>query len=714
MPPHGRTLMDLSWENPEGDTQPRLVYTSWTCDFDGCEEVVQLGEEEGAGGYVIHADGRFSDARLYGHIPTYDRSMDRPAPRTHRVFCNSHGLIASLTRYRDGEWERTPTEEPERTIPQEPQTSRVHFVPEPTEEDSMACTICGARSEDGASLRSLNYRWIPGRRRSERLRACGECRQGGPIIQCPVCRQVSLMRDEWPEWTRPQGLYSPTIMLPCREHSTSQEVPSMECSGCGETGVPGNIDYRNTSIMEDTEYGDEVRLEVYTACRSCSDSHPWMYCEGINCNHEDSPVYFTSNDPEFDRSERLCSDCPYQTPPGWFPEDDPADWELRPWCSCSACDWVRSNLPDTPDHATDEDGEEHPMCYDCRGSFDSNDDFEQIMTGVDTYESVCPECHIRYNRCAECETAVMMPRGGHRVSRQTLCASCLDGDDWRQCRGQCQGWYRAESECDCGGVFNYNYTPTFSPFQAKRESLNPSYTPYLGFEIEIEAPSGTPKNEAASLAHDADFLYPMHDGSLSHGIEIASMPLSFQWIKENELIIKEVLTHLAAMGWRSYDTETCGMHVHLSKKPLSKLHLLKLARMVYDYPGLCMAVGQRSRSTRGVSRYSSFQSEDLSRMSKKVRDEENLGQGHYVALNVEKEHTVEFRFFRGTLRWTSFVKNLEFVYALYEFTSKAGLRTSNESNFLSFLSKSTNIKRFPYLVDFLSDNYLVTPIKEAG
>jgi len=62
--------------------------------------------------------------------------------------------------------------------------------------------------------------------------------------------------------------------------------------------------------------------------------------------------------------------------------------------------------------------------------------------------------------------------------------------------------------------------------------------------------------------------------------------------------------------------------------------------------------------------------------------------GRYKSINLENEHTIEFRLFRGTLNFNTFIASLQFVVSITRFVKGIKLNdifTVNWSDFLDYV-----------------------------
>ena len=79
---------------------------------------------------------------------------------------------------------------------------------------------------------------------------------------------------------------------------------------------------------------------------------------------------------------------------------------------------------------------------------------------------------------------------------------------------------------------------------------------------------GKDNDNAATLKSIANVheenIYIKSDGSLEDGFEIVSHPMTLEYHAE-EMNWKELLREAVSMGYRSHQTSTCGLHVHVNR-----------------------------------------------------------------------------------------------------------------------------------------------------
>lgn len=183
---------------------------------------------------------------------------------------------------------------------------------------------------------------------------------------------------------------------------------------------------------------------------------------------------------------------------------------------------------------------------------------------------------------------------------------------------------------------------------------------YLGVELEVYVnPDKYNKQRVAQecqkrLGEDGVIKF---DGSITDrsGFEMVTLPRTLYLQEE---IWKRVLEK-PPTGIEV--DESCGVHVHVSRDPLSKLQIAKLV-MFTNLPEnkefISFIAG------RGESRYTRILKRDWG-YHKRVRNHED----RYNAVNLLNRSTIEFRIFSGSLDYDLLMVRLEFVRSLIDFCS---------------------------------------------
>ena len=118
------------------------------------------------------------------------------------------------------------------------------------------------------------------------------------------------------------------------------------------------------------------------------------------------------------------------------------------------------------------------------------------------------------------------------------------------------------------------------------------------------------------------------------------------------------------LGYLSHKTATCGLHIHVNRTSLGDTREAQddtIARIMFFFEANWEKVLRFSRRTprqleQWAKRYGSKAA------PKEIMDEAKKGsRGRYVCINIMNYHTVEFRVFRGTLKYNTLIAALQFV-----------------------------------------------------
>jgi hypothetical protein len=109
---------------------------------------------------------------------------------------------------------------------------------------------------------------------------------------------------------------------------------------------------------------------------------------------------------------------------------------------------------------------------------------------------------------------------------------------------------------------------------------------YFGAEIEMECSEGSPQtiinNINSAVRDDARLGILKHDGSLSNGVELVTLPMSLkQWNAKDNPVLRACAQAIRD-GARADKTSTCGLHIHVSRDTVSEPTIAKLVMFLND------------------------------------------------------------------------------------------------------------------------------------
>lgn len=186
----------------------------------------------------------------------------------------------------------------------------------------------------------------------------------------------------------------------------------------------------------------------------------------------------------------------------------------------------------------------------------------------------------------------------------------------------------------------------------------------FGIELEFEMGRGDADEFIEILREkwSPDFCDVKQDGSLSHGLELATQPMTLDYFRN--VCDLSVLDDLRANGARAWDTSTCGIHIHLERGTFSsKAHVWRFAKFIFGN-----RYQLRSLVGRDSSSYVMWGSGQFSEVSKVLKGARGACTGHYSAVNLDNNATIEVRVFKSTLRPATLTRYVEFLSALVEYT----------------------------------------------
>ena len=283
---------------------------------------------------------------------------------------------------------------------------------------------------------------------------------------------------------------------------------------------------------------------------------------------------------------------------------------------------------------------------------------------------LCDDCAERHTvECDHCGETVWRNEAV-TDDRTTLCECCFD-DHYRRCE-ECGRIVHEDDVCWHG---DYPYCEHCYD-RIHEEIEDYSYKPeaifygdgnrYFGVELEIDG-AGKYDDNAAFVKRQAnsstEHIYTKSDGSIEDGFEIVSHPMTLDY-HLNEMPWADVLHEAIRLGYRSHQTNTCGLHVHVNRTAFGETHdkqeavIERLLYFVESHWQELFVFSRRSlhNMNRWAARYG------YEKTGKEILDKAKKGDtGRYAAINLCPYHTVEFRLFRGTLKLNTLLATLQMV-----------------------------------------------------
>ncbi len=196
---------------------------------------------------------------------------------------------------------------------------------------------------------------------------------------------------------------------------------------------------------------------------------------------------------------------------------------------------------------------------------------------------------------------------------------------------------------------------------------------YLGVELEMDYGDAEATAKRISETYGSQMLYFKHDGSLDEGCELVTHPMSpeFMMSDAGKAMRRDICTSALAEGMRSHDTDTCGLHVHVSREffgtnktsqELTELKLIETVDRLFE-PIVIFSRRKRHNIDRWAPKCNAPK-EDAGWVRKAQRVSSFAKRDRYHAINVTNGSTIEFRLFRGTLKADTILATLQFVTGL--------------------------------------------------
>ena len=338
---------------------------------------------------------------------------------------------------------------------------------------------------------------------------------------------------------------------------------------------------------------------------------------------------------------------------------------------CSDCD--EYFLDDENDYAVDRNGDVY--CESCRENLSFCERCEEYSDGdgfvhiADLDEWWCDSC--AENHAYRCDSCGEWSSENHGDSDTILCRGCFESDyyicddcgELIHCSdaitddhgAYCRSCYESNHSSD---IHNYGYEPSLN-FQCADDENGEKFLPYLGFELEAGGlSSASERNDVAETISDGEkTFYLKEDGSIpDYGFELVSHPITLK--RHRELDWKTIRKTMSGNGMRSHDLgeSSCGLHVHVSRNCLTSYKWLLIDWFISKYQDKFETIARRRET-----HWARFKKSN----GLPVKDVYGKSSGtRYQAVNFENRNTVEFRLFRGTLKYSTFMATLEIVDAL--------------------------------------------------
>lgn len=376
---------------------------------------------------------------------------------------------------------------------------------------------------------------------------------------------------------------------------------------------------------------------------------------------------------------------------------------------CSDCGEM---MLEDDSHPTN-DGSVCDSCYDnystCEHCFEafSLDDMKSAENRRGEVLLYCESCfEDRCFTCHDCDNAYL-EKYSISYNGGLICESCY-GDHYFTCEGCSEVCHNddmacSEDGCYCemcapdqssGSIHNYHHKPRSIFHRVKGEEKL-----YIGIELEVEG-NRDHAEDVLEYSNDENLFWIEDDSSIDNGFEIVSHPATLEFHMDG-FPWKTLTEDLREKGFKSHNTSTCGLHIHVGKKTLTESNQIKM--------GLFVGFNSDNLKILGRRDYNSF-------CHKKELEKGNLksakySPSRYEAINFTNEYTIEFRFFRGTLKYETIIASIQFVHALVKFCKGNGFPSFVRPCWQEFCFFVTDKKEYKRLADYMKLKGIMGPFE---
>lgn len=159
-------------------------------------------------------------------------------------------------------------------------------------------------------------------------------------------------------------------------------------------------------------------------------------------------------------------------------------------------------------------------------------------------------------------------------------------------------------------------------------------------------------------------IYCKHDGSLEDGFEIVTHPMTLDY-HTNEMPWESVLRKVRSLGYTSHQAGSCGLHIHVNRNSLGDTIVEQeatIARILYFFEKHWEELLKASRrSNRQLERWAARYGYKDKPMDILDHAKGGANNGRYSCINLQNTDTIEFRMFRGTLKYNTIIATLQLV-----------------------------------------------------
>lgn len=232
-------------------------------------------------------------------------------------------------------------------------------------------------------------------------------------------------------------------------------------------------------------------------------------------------------------------------------------------------------------------------------------------------------------------------------------------------------------------VVGYHYWNTAARMFGGRNTATDGNVRH-GFELEVAYSGGYGTDHSSTVSGlysrmPSLLMMAERDGSVSNGFEAITAPMTRDYFAEQDW--RGMLAYLEGSGYRSHDGGHCGLHIHVGREAFGAEGLERegaIARMLYigeqHWDDMLRLSRRTDDSWRDYAdsyarRFGAGEADVAGACSWAAQDSrkaKNNGAARMCWLNLQNEHTVEFRLPRGTLKASTFQATFDLLWALVD------------------------------------------------
>lgn len=242
--------------------------------------------------------------------------------------------------------------------------------------------------------------------------------------------------------------------------------------------------------------------------------------------------------------------------------------------------------------------------------------------------------------------------------------------------------------------------PDYEEGKLRGETFKKPKRRMFGVEVELGFDVGDRVKNALDVqgVMGRDFAYIKHDGSITKpeleghtkmGFEIVTAPAGINVHRERW---KALANAKAYKTFRSWNTGTCGFHVHVSRDSLTQFQIGRILVFINHPNNRYFIEVVAGRSTNSYTKF----------IDKRLSDGDKVDTSKYMAVRTNKEKSIEFRVFRGTHNYRHIIRNIEFCEAVCDFCAPCQQSLMDMYDFRKFIAfVKSRPGQYPLLEEWL-------------